>query len=337
MDHGDIVADPTDGLLVWQFYVTHRFGQSGSSSAAGAILSFPFWAMLQEVYSKTTECVFAWGRHSQQAAMVILGAVIFLVGFVAIWRCRSKTIVAWIVFPYLGTLTLMSTTVWCDWIGYLKAMGSVVALVVILLPWYRPRWIHGLLLVCMIWGTIHVARFSRRHLFAPYPDCVWRVSSAGMQESFVPSFNPELSVKEWGELQFSGDRSCGLFVWFGRDCAYLPVQVRNKGRDTWWAMPQEDKYAFRIAYQWSKASNGGRVRCGGLSTPLSQDVPPDGTHEQLVVVCVPPPGQYRLQLTMSQIGATSSDVKVCCDLPITIPEAPHEVWTVGRSDSLGGN
>jgi hypothetical protein len=231
----------------------------------------------------------------------------------------------------------MSTTVWCDWSGYLKAMGSVVALVVILLPWYRPRWIHGLLLVCMIWGTIHVVKFSRRHLYAPYPDCVSRVVSAGMQESLVTPFNPELSVNESAGVQFYGETPHGLFAWFGRDCAYIPVRVRNSGRDTWWAMPQEGMNAFRISYQWFHASNGRGIRCGPMSTPLSQDVLPGGTHEQQVMVCVPPPGQYRLRLIMGQIGALPSDVKACCDLPITVPEVPRQAWTVGRSESVSEN
>ncbi len=324
-------------FMAWQCYVTHRFGQSGSQSAAGVILTYPFWAMLQAIYSALSECLFSWGRHLKPLVLVLLGAIIFLAGFVAAWRCRSKAIVIWIVFPYLGILTLMSSTVWCDWSGYLKAMGSVVALMIILLPWYQPRWIHGLLLVCMIWGTIHVANFSRRHLFAPYPDCMWRVVSAGMQEGFVSSFNPELSVNELGGMQFSGERPHGLFAWFSRDCAYIPVRVRNCGRDTWWAMPQDGKYAFRFTCEWFRAGNGRRVSCGRLSTSLSQDVLPDGMHEQLIAVGVPPPGQYRLQLSMYQVGSLSSDVKVCCDLPITIPEVPRQVWTVCRSESPGAN
>lgn len=146
----------------WQAHIRAQFGASGSEAAGNVLLDYPLAAYFKSMYT---------GFKTQSRSEFVLrleALAILAAGFAALWEVRRELPLIWIAGPYLALLCLMSTLVWNEWTGFLKAMGSVLVLLVVLLPWCgQRRSLRWLLIIVMLHGPYQLVRVKKGTVFPP--------------------------------------------------------------------------------------------------------------------------------------------------------------------------
>lgn len=275
----------------WQFYLFQVFGKTGSQAAGGVILDYPFIAFFRVLAR--------WPDYLRPFYFLVL-----IMGFVALWTVRRKLSLPLILLPYFVVLSMMSIIVWHDITGYAKAMGTVLATMVIFLP-LVPRRVYYALGVVLVCSTLTYTQCLHR-IIGPV-DLV-KIPDYKMVTRYAETEQPELAQPKClisvdpDELAAGAAQKDGQFLFeyeglrYPQQFATVPVQITNQGNEPW--LRTRD-HQIHLVYRWL-AKDGRQL--WGPAVEIPYDIPPGETFTRDVTLLLPrEPGEFTLRLTMRQL------------------------------------
>ncbi len=288
-----ILLIPCVVFLAWQIYLRSLFGHTGSEAAGKVILDYPF---------------FAFFKSSMTMPSYVLRPFYFLTmifGFVVLWSVRRKLSLSVILLPYFVVLSMMSTIVWDGLNGYSKAMGTVLALVVICLPLMGRKMycVAGLLLVFaaltytqsfkMIYGPVDVL---------PIRD--YQMVEVKLEPTQEVLSDPHCSIEvDREELVKRAAEKNGVYQFELGGRRYpatyftIPITITNEGEETW---EHSRGNGIQIAPGWYQE---GVLQSYPPGTNLPYKVAPGESFTRDVPILLPrKPGDFTLRITMRQLA-----------------------------------
>lgn len=286
-----VLAIPCGVFVAWQVYLYQVFGQTGSQSAGGTILDYPFVAFFRSSVSSPNYVV----RPFYFAVL--------LLGFLVLWNVRRKWALSPILLPYFLVLTLMSEVVWIDFSGFTKAMGTVLATMVLSLPLLTSRVRYGIAVV-LVCAVLTYTQCYRRILggvdLVPIPDyqIVKQITDIDQPLLKAPSCTIELDEAKLVQLAAEKDGDY-LFALGGRRYPQryvtLPITITNTGDQPWL---RSRNNPIQMVYRWIRP-NGRVYWCPGVELPYK--IEPGQSFTREVPLLLPrDPGEFILRLTMRQ-------------------------------------
>ncbi|WDI43849.1 hypothetical protein [Bremerella sp. P1] len=305
-----VLLIPCAVFIAWQMYLRSVFGQTGSEGSGGVMLDYPFYAFF---------------KSSMRAPDYVIRPfyyVVLIMGFVVLWCVRRKLSLSLILLPYFLILSLMSEVVWIDISGYSKAMGTVLAAVVICFPLLGRRMYYavGILLI----GAALTYTQCYKRVYGPVdlvriPD-FQNVQLDIVQEQPVlqdPQCSIEIDqeelVKRASEMnrvyrfQLGGKR-------FPQTYFVVPVTVTNEGTETWEHSRQN---AIQIVPGWYRENELPNWK---PATDVPHKVAPGESFTREVPILLPrQPGDFTLRITLRQLSQFTFDEKgdYYVDIPIS--------------------
>ncbi|PQO28859.1 hypothetical protein [Blastopirellula marina] len=286
-----VLAIPCGVFVAWQVYLYKVFGQTGSQSAGGTILDYPFVAFFRSSWTSPNYLM----RPFYFAVMVL--------GFLVLWNVRRKWALSPILLPYFVVLTLMSEVIWIDFSGFTKAMGTVLATMVISLPLLtrRVRYVIAVVLVCAV---LTYTQSYRRILggvdLVPIPDykIVKQITDIDQPILANPTCSIELDQARLIQLAAEKDGDY-LFVLGGRRYPQryvtIPITITNTGDQPWL---RSRNNPIQMVYRWIRPS-GRTYWCPGVELPYT--IEPGQSFTREVPLLLPrDPGEFTLRITMRQ-------------------------------------
>ncbi|QDU73670.1 hypothetical protein Pan97_06680 [Bremerella volcania] len=286
-----VVMIPCALFIGWQVYLRAYFGQSGSESAGGVILDLPFVAFFRSSIASpsllTRPFYFA----------------VLLLGFFVLWNIRRASSLSLILLPYFVVLSMMSQTVWVDLSGYSKAMGTVLAFMVIALPW-TTKGVARVLMVMLVAAVLFYTQCLREVLgevrLMPIPD--YQILQPLSADDQPPVEDLACSIQlDQGELRSliaekRDDYQLELGgLRFPQAYVVLPITVTNEGESSW---PRTRKNAIHLAYAWSDRS-GAVQWMPPIEIPF--DVGPGESFQRQAPLLLPrSSGDFTLHIMMRQ-------------------------------------
>lgn len=286
-----VLTIPCLVFVGWQLHLYQVFGQTGSQAAGGVMLDYPFAAFFRAVWQ--------WPDNLRPFYFLVL-----IMGFVVLWAVRRKLSLSLIVLPFFVVLSMMSVVVWQDIAGYTKAMGTVLAMIVICLP-LVPRRLYYALAVVLVCSTLTYTQCYRRVVgsvdLVRMPDykIVTRFADIPQPTLQQPkcsiAIDPEKLAAEAAEkdgqylFEIAGRR-------YPQQYATVPIQVTNQGSEPWLRTRDQQ---LHLVYRWL-AEDGREITCPPVELPY--DVPPGEAFTRDVSLLLPrEPGDFTLRLTMRQM------------------------------------
>lgn len=286
-----ILAIPCFVFVAWQVYLYRVFGQTGSQSAGGTILDYPFFAFFRSSFNSPNYVI----RPFYLAVMIL--------GFWVLWNVRRKWALSPILLPYFLVLTLMSEVVWIDFSGFTKAMGTVLATMVLSLPLLtrRTRFLIGVVLICAV---LTYTQAYRRILggvdLVPIPDyqIIKQITDIDQPMLSAPSCSIEIDKDKLKELAAQKDGDY-LFVLGGRrypqHYVTIPITVTNTGDEPWL---RSRNNPVQMVYRWID-ENDRTYWCPGVELPYTIE-PGQSLTREICLLLPRESGQFMFRITMRQ-------------------------------------
>ncbi|QDU73661.1 hypothetical protein Pan97_06590 [Bremerella volcania] len=305
-----VLLVPCAVFIAWQLYLRTVFGQTGSEGSGGVMLDYPF---------------FAFFRSSVRSPDYVIRPfyyVTLMMGFVVLWSVRRKLSLALILLPYFLVLSMMSEVVWIDISGYSKAMGTVLATIVICFPLMGKRMLYpvGLLLIFAV--LTYTQCFKR--VYGPVdlvrvPD--FQVVQLDMEQTQPVLKAPRCSIRvDQEELVKRAAAKNGIYRFellgrrFPQTYFTVPITVTNEGSETW---EHSRENAIQIVPGWIE---GEQLPHWQAATDVPDKVPPGESFTREVPILLPRrPGDYTLRITLRQLEQFTFDEKGdnYIDIPIS--------------------
>jgi hypothetical protein len=280
-------------FLSWHFYLTMRFGLSPSSAGGGTMLDLPFkgwWDGFEMAVDRS---------RMSEVLLHILGLAVALLAIKRMWQLRMDSVLPYLFFPYIGLVISMSWVAWEDYSGYMKALGTVIVMV-ILTGRISFGWRTGLcFLILMFQGPIATVYRKMPLMFLPHAE-VSAESNTGAMQGRVAHVAAHLELID-GLGGLSRSEPSRIFAPFHRSIGVpLRVQVTNTSTETWLPRPMRGLHAVTLSYQWW---DGERLVLDGEPKPIQEVVAPGESIEITLSLRLPEePGQYLLRISMLQEG-----------------------------------
>lgn len=295
---GQVMLTMLPGIvsIAWMGYVTIRFGKPHFQAAMGTHMTdwpfhgiwVTFWAAIEqknwfEIFNK------------------LLGVGILFWTVWLVWRNRKESPVWYAVLAYCLVAAVLGTTVWSDWSGYMKALGSLLAVLVILLVYEREqigRATKILLLLMAVYGVVTNYALKRNAFFSEWVTQPAVTAEVGKNEGRLPAFGASFKLID---QPVSWHTYGGLFSPVHRSETKIRVRIFNESDVVWYALPYKGINSINFSYHWYDAS-GKDLLYDGTHTPIGSTVRSGEALDLTANVMMPPPGHYVLRLSMIQEG-----------------------------------
>ncbi len=289
-------------VVGWQVWVSQRFGIS-ASKAGGVMIDYPlvgWWKGVQLSLAR---------RQQLEVGLHAFALLLFATAVLTVWKARKSSPFAYLCLPYLGLLACMSVVAWEDYSGYMKAMGTVIIMMLIFLPARLPLMHIGLIGFLVIEGAYVGYHRKKAAMYLPFtPAAESRVDEAaatspGQSAGPLSEFRAEVVVVD-EELIEKGnaDRYRGIWSRFHRSLGpTIRVKVTNTSSVAWENSPRLGMYAVNLSYQWLNPRTRRPVLEVGR-TPLQSPVRPGESQELALPLAYPGAGVYLLKISMIQEG-----------------------------------
>ncbi len=314
------------GLVVvgWYLYVSYRFGipPLDESRHPPGFVDYPFaacwdWLKLQFENPQLHEM-----RNKVVSALTIALALLTLL------RNARRSLIAWCVAPYIWLVACLGSVVWWDQSGYFKALGSVLVVLIFMLPLQKGLLIRLVLaanlLIGLDWNFVHGLMPAPFHstraapilVNGPYPTHPFNSNMNQVQARVQPLPGqptnaplPEFSwAVKWLDARSEVKASYqGIWRPVHRELVPLRLAVTNRSNVPWQPNPQVGWGAVNVAYLVTDAL-GNRVFQDGR-IPLPNRVEPGETIEVTLWLRLDKPRENHLALAVVQEGVHGTDLR----------------------------
>lgn len=305
-----VLLIPCATFIGWQVYLRSVFGQTGSEGSGGVMLDYPFFAFFKSSFESPGDLV----RPFYYIAL--------LMGFIVLWSVRRKLSLSLILLPYFVALSMMSEVVWIDISGYSKAMGTVLAAIVICFPLVgrKMSYVVGLLLVfsvltysqCFkrVYGPVDLVRipdFQVIQLDMVQTQPVLEAPKCSIEIDQEEVVKRAAALNGVYRLELLGRR-------FPQPYFTVPITVTNAGTETW---EHSRENAIQIVPGWIEGNASPRWK---PATDLPDKVAPGESFTREVPILLPRhAGDFTLRITLRQLSQFTFDEKGdnYIDIPIS--------------------
>ena len=133
-------------VSLWMGYVTVRFGKTPISAGKGANLTD--WPLFGAVKSFLDALHFP---TVHEAVFKFFGFFILLFAIIIVIKRLKEHLVWYAILAYFFLIATLGTTIWMDYSGYMKALGSVIIVLIISLVKFRSA------LCVLIFGSVLIS------------------------------------------------------------------------------------------------------------------------------------------------------------------------------------
>lgn len=288
-------AFPGGVLLAWSTFITVKLGQTFFQASKGANLTdLPFLGVFK-TYKTAIE-----SGNVEEMIFKVMGVFILIMTAYVVWKSRKNSNMWYAVLVYIFLVSMLGTTIWLDYSGYMKALGSLIAVVIILLPYVNNKGFYKVVLILIaIIGLSYNLYSKRYHLFTEYTGVASTVNNKSnipnkKLTAFASEINPINLNDKWKSYR-------GLFSFAHREVKEINVNIKNTSQEIWRALPQGGIDSINASYQWFDET-GTKFLAEGIRNPLSKDVLPNESIEMDMNIRLLKKGKYILKLSMLQEG-----------------------------------
>ena len=294
-----LTAIPPLVVLGWQFYVTRRFGISPSKAGGTFMLDYPmrgWWEGLKIVVTR---------NNMLEVCLHFFALALIVYTITTVWNERRKSLFAYFCIPYMLLILCMSVIAWEDYSGYMKAVGTIIIMMLLFMPKSPGFYRYAILLLLIGEGFVMDYRRKSQIMFLPYVESVELADLQSLPEMTGPLndygakvevLNPDLII------DYRQGRYDGIWNWCHRDLGpNIRVRVTNTSNSIWQPLPKFGNHAIDLSCQWRDADTKKMVHETGR-VPIEQQVNPNESLELELPLSYPGPGNYDLHVSMIQEG-----------------------------------
>ncbi len=291
-----LTALPGGVLLGWSAFLAWKLGTpilGGSRSVEwGLLLDYPFVAFHDTL-------LVAWDKGDPlEVKLKLLSVLTLLTVGGGLLRTAWKLPVALTAFPYLVLSAMTGSIVWSGWIGHQKAMGTILLLGILMLPWHRGWFLRVVLL--LNFGVAVEGFFLHKIWSPPYhsPRQVELSPSPGPPGPNNPPFDDFRSKVAVEDLDYKNKYE-GIWKRFHRQASLFGARLSNQSDITWQVNPYLGQPMFVGLGWFVNDAEGQKLREGRV--PLPHPVRPAQSANINFMVTPPlPPGKYTLVCSLIQ-------------------------------------
>ncbi|WP_394884856.1 glycosyltransferase family protein [Clostridium butyricum] len=300
-------------VVLWMIYVTYRFGITPMAATRGAELTdLPLIGAVKTFIAAI--------KQGDVIRVVFneFGVIILLFSIYNIIKVRKESYVWYAVIGYGFLMSSLGTTVWFDYSGYMKALGSIIAGLIISLAYNKKKMMISILCVIITLQGLGYNYYIKKNAFYTEYNKIDVVQNIENEMSNpLNEFNSHILTENNNVLTF--DRK-GIFKRFLRELNEIEVTVSNTSNENWYAYPNDGMYSMNISYRIYDES-GIKVLFDGIRMPIGKDIL-SGEKEKFKIKFLVPSssGKYILRISMLQEGvAWFNDVNGgYVDIPLQI-------------------
>lgn len=280
-------------VLVWMGYVTWRFGKTPIEAGQGSNLTdWPFFAAGKEFLhaiqnSSVAEVIW------KQTAVLLIFISLFLC-----WKNSKKLPILYAVIGYILLTACLGTTIWFDYSGYMKSMGSIIAVIVILLPFEKNFLLKLFIILLAVAGMYNNFQIKKDAMYSKHEMVTTAQFDQSENNEPLKDFSTTIKLiempKQLGNYH-------GIFRAFHRSVEKFKISITNTTHQAWYPLPLDGKNSINASYHWYDSS-GKKLLYDGIRNPILQKINPGQNIEMEIKVMIPPPGDYILRITMLQEG-----------------------------------
>ena len=281
-------------VVLWMLYVTIQFGKMPILAAQGANLTGPPMFAAWETFVEAIE-------NSNLYEVIWKEVGVFILILTAMLTLRTKQLGGTLrvgLFLYILLMSSLGTTIWFDYSGYMKALGSIIAIIIIVTPFYKS-WLLRLFIIFLAFsGVAYNYHFKKGAFYFEFSEPVVIENEVKNTKS-LEIFDADMKPIDVPKI-FEG--YSGIFKPFHRETEVISVRIKNESNETWYALPQGGLYSIHASYHIFD-EDGEKLLYDGVRNPIIEAVDPGEEITMDVKISIPPPGKYILKLSMLQEGA----------------------------------
>ncbi len=290
-----LISIPLLFLLLWAYYIKLQLGVFSFKNVEGANLTdLPFMGY----YKMMIEAIDI--KNYREIILKSFSVATILVVLVYSIKNMKSSIIAFISVLYIILIVSLGSTVWLDYSGYMKAMGSIIIVAIFLL---NTRYIQVLKLVLISYLLIGIylnykTKISNAPIYTQYID-VPELKIENLN-SKIENLNSKIELDN-SNIEKKINRNIIFIDFFKRELIEIDVKIFNNTEQTFHKVATGNVNGVYLSYQW--IDNEGRVIVDGNRTPLEKDLEPKSHDFQKMKIIVPYNyKKYKLVLSFIQEG-----------------------------------
>lgn len=281
-------------VVLWMLYVTYRFGITPMESTKGmGLTDLPFIGAIKTFILAIKQGSVVNVIFNEFAVLILCICIYYVI------KIRKTSYVWYAVLGYIILISSLGITVWIDYSGYMKALGSIIAIVIIGLPYINKKHIITVLsVVIILQGVIYNYHVKKDLLYVKYEKSEMIKQISGEKNDKLKEFKSELlSNKKKVSYQEKN-----ILNRFRREVGEVNVTVKNNSTENWYANPEYGVNSINLSYR-IYDKEGKTVLYDGLRKPLTSDILQGQSSNFNLQFAVPSDeGEYILRISMIQEG-----------------------------------
>lgn len=292
-------------VVLWMGYVTYRFGITPISATKGYNLTdFPFMGSLKTFISAIKS------GNVKEAIFNEFGVIIILFSIYSILKVRKSSCVWYGVLGYVFLMASLGTIVWNDFSGYMKALGSVIAAVIIAMAYNKNKTYKVvasiLCIVIVMQGVFYNYKLKKDIMFTKYEQTNFSENTNSPNNNRLKEFSSKIQSDQ-SAIEVENNANW-VFKKFLRKIDEVGVTVTNTSNEDWYANPQNGLNSISLSYN-IYDENGENILYEGIRTEIGTDILSGQTRNMKMKFNVPyDSGKYILRISMIQEGVAWFDL-----------------------------
>lgn len=300
--------------LAWIIFITAKLGGTPARAGSGSgLIDWPFAGFLKEYFHPAPNRL-DFEQNAKLLSIFFILATIFLI----LKTFSQDKILALTTAPYVLLTVCLGTTVWFDFSGHMKAIGSIIIIFYFLNSKTKYRFLYLSCIVMGVFGLKNIYYLKVNQSFAEL-DPITKTNDITAKQN-IPLKNFSAEVVSWNIPRIiNRPPADGMFSRFHREPIGFNVTVKNTSDNPWKLALPGGNFGISLSYKWLSLDKLNLV-LEGTRAPVSDIIRPGETANFPLRVYLPAPGEYILRISMIQDGvawfyAHNSGYR---DLPITV-------------------
>lgn len=280
-------------VVAWMGYVTYRFGITPISATKNANLtSAPFVGAMKSFIDSIRQGNVIEVLFKEFAVFILLFSMYKVI------KLRKVSYISYAVLGYAILMASLGTTVWVEYSGYMKALGSIIAVLIIYMAYDNKKILISILSIIIITqGVIYNYHIKKDAMYTKFEKSNIAQNVDVQKNDKLNEFKSNISSES---KVIVIDNSKNLFRNFLRKIYNIDVSVTNMSKDDWYLAPEYGKNSICLSYN-IYDKNGENKLYDGIRTRIGTNILSDES-KNIEMKFTPPskPGQYILRISMVQ-------------------------------------
>lgn len=289
-----IISIPLSILFLWSYYIKLQLGIFSFNSVNNANLTDMIFMGYYKTLVDAIEI-----RNYPEVILKTFGISIILIILTYTFKNIRNNVITFVTVIYILLIASLGTTVWFDYSGYMKAIGSIIVIGIFLLNTKDTKLLKTLLLVYLLVGiyTNYKTKIKNKPMYTPYSEIIENVNNNINTQ--LEKFNSKIELLDNFTSQLHGNNLGINFLL--KEIVEVDVKISNYSEQIFYIAPVGKVNGVYLSYQW--IDKKGKVVSDGIRTPLINNLELNGTTSQKMKILVPYNyNKYILVLSFIQEG-----------------------------------